>query len=776
MAEQKQPDIMHRIAAGIIRSRFVILLLFLAAGVYCALSVGRVRVSSDITIFLPADTETRRGITIMQEEFTSYASAEIMISNIPYETGVRLADRIAAMDMVADVAFDDSPSHYHNSAALFSISFKGEAAGSLSGDADDAGVLSTMQEIRTLLSPYDAYYNTEIGENYFAQLAREMVSVVLIAAVVIIAILLFTSRSYFEVVIFFIVFVFAALLNMGTNYWFGEISSITNSIAIILQLALAIDYAIIFAHRYQDEAETSGSVREALIEALAQSIVEISASSLTTISGLVALMLMQFRLGYDLGIVLAKSIVCSMLTVFLLMPGLIHFSARQISRTAHRNLVPDISVWGRFLMKSHSCFVWVFLLLVPLGIVCSGRVGYAFSDSAVSELVYSENRSAMHKIHDSFAPSTYVALLVPAEDFEAEKAILRETADLPGIKNATGLANIEVENGHMLTDLYTPRMFSELLDISYEQAALLFQAYGIRNEQYQSIFGVTERYEVPLIDMLLYLFDVMDRGVVELPADRADELNTLRESIERGIRQLRGKNWNRLVFTSALPVEGEESIALVEKLRGIAEQHYGKGSVLVVGDITSARDLSASYTSDSSLISLLTIAFVYTILLFTFRTFAGSAILVFVIQGSIWINFSFPYLRGQHPMFVTNMIVSAIEMGATIDYAIVLMNRYLAMKQSLPKKAAMVQAVRQSFPTVLTSGSIMTLAGLLIAFRVSDVYVGHIGLGVGRGAMISVILVLTVLPQLLVLLDGAIEKTTLHVSLRDNMQLGEKAT
>ena len=189
--------------------------------------------------------------------------------------------------------------------------------------------------------------------------------------------------------------------------------------------------------------------------------------------------------------------------------------------------------------------------------------------------------------------------------------------------------------------------------------------------------------------------------------------------------------------------------------------------MLVVGDVTSARDLGDSYTGDSLLISILTIVFVFTILLFTFRTVVGAAILVFVIQGSIWINFSFPYLQGMHPSFVTNMIVSAIQMGATIDYAIVLMNRYQAMKKELPIREAMAAAVNQSFATVLTSGSIMTIAGLRIGLRVSDVYVSHIGLAVGRGAFCSVVLVLTVLPQLLVLLDGAVEKTRFRLNLRE---------
>ena len=134
-----------------------------------------------------------------------------------------------------------------------------------------------------------------------------------------------------------------------------------------------------------------------------------------------------------------------------------------------------------------------------------------------------------------------------------------------------------------------------------------------------------------------------------------------------------------------------------------------------------------------------------------------------MIQGSIWINFAITCLEGSSPSFVTNMIVSSIQMGATVDYAIVMMSRYKALRERYDKREAMVRAVNEGFPTVITSGLIMTAAGLLIAFRVSDVYAGHIGLAVGRGAAISVILVLSVLPQLIVLCDKAIEKTTVRL-------------
>lgn len=748
-------DIMKTIAAGIVKGRFMIYALFLGAVIYCVLSIGKVQINNDLTAFLPSDTETRRGLSIMEEEFTTYASANIMVSNITYEHAAELAASMEEYDGVFSVAFDDSRSHYVNTSAMLSVSFEGT-------DTDET-VLAAMEQIRTDLSDYDTYISTTVGEDYTEKLAGEMVGVLLIAALVIVAVLLFTSRSYFEVVIFFLVFAVAAILNMGTNHWLGEISSITNSIAVVMQLALAIDYAIILSHRYQDEATRFSSKRQAMIEALSKAIVEISASSLTTISGLVALTLMQFRLGYDLGIVLSKGILCSLLTVFLLMPGLILLFPKALQKTAHKTLVPNMQPWGKFLVRGKYVFVILFVLVLPFSIVFSERTHYVFADSSINELVYSQGREAMHKITNTFDESSAVAVLVPAGSPDKEKAALEEIARIDHVKSVMGLSNIEIEEGRVLTDSYTPRMLSELLDIDIELSNLLFQAYGVEHDAYQAIFGDTESYAVPLIDMFSYLFEKIDQGIVTLDDAAAQELDAMREMLTMATDQLQGENWNRMVLTASVPPEGEESLALTQAVREAAEKYYGKNEILVVGDITSTHDLSASFHSDSTMINVLTILFVFLILLFTFRSVAGAVILVFVIQGSIWLNFACTYLAGDTPSFVTNMIVSAIQMGATIDYAIVLMNRYQTLKQTLTAKEAMVQAVNQSFTTIFTSGSIMTVAGFLIAYRISDVYVGHIGLAVGRGALISIILVLTVLPQLICLLDKVIDKTKFQI-------------
>ncbi len=755
--DQRNRSFLLWLSAAIIRFRAVIFLVFIVFGAYCAVNLGRGGSNADLTAFLSPATETKQGVSVMAEEFTEYASADLMIANITYECAQRLAEQISASPHVSSVAFDRSRAHYAGASALFQVTFD--------GPADDPVVRDALSALEDAFSDYDLYVHSQVGYDFSAQIAREMGSVLGIAVIVIAAILLFTSRSYFEVVIFFVVFFFAALFNMGTNFWLGEISSIANSIAVILQLALAIDYSIIFSHRYQDEVTVSDSVREALEKALADSIVEISSSSLTTVSGLGSLLLMQFRLGWDLGMVLSKGILFSLLSVFLLMPGLIALFPHALQKSAHATLIPDVRPWGRLLMKSGYCFVWFFLLILPAAFLFSSKTSYAFYDSETTELRRTDGRDAMHRIDATFAPTSRLALLVPHEDAAKEARILEEAAALPGIIRAQGLANTEPEPGHMLTDAYTPRMFAELAGIDIERSTLLFQAYGIRHEQYQAVLQRPDSYSVPLIDLLLYLFELSDKGVIAPGSAESAMIDGLRGDIMTGVQQLRGKHWNRLVFTVSLPAHSPEAVALVEELRRLAEAEYGPGSVLLVGDITSARDLSASFESDSLLIGFLTVGFVLTILLFTFRTAVGALLLVFVIQGSIWINFSFPYLQAQSPSFVTFMIVSAIQMGATIDYAIVLMNRYLRMRETAEKKDAMIEAVNQSFPTVLTSGSILTLAGLIISWRVTDVYVGHIGLAVGRGALISGILVLTVLPQLLVLFDRLIFKSRFRIDL-----------
>lgn len=752
--ERKSEDFMLKLARFIVDKRKAFYLVFLAAVVFCAASVSKVQVNNDITSYLPADTETRRGLTLMEEEFTTLGSGQFMLTNITYDEADQVADEIEQVDGVSSVEFDDTEKHYTGSSALITVTFDGEK--------DDPVALQAMDHLKSILAPYDTYIYSEVGLDTSAQLQSEMGIILVIAAIVIVIVLLFTSKSYMEVPVYVIVFGVAAVLNMGTNYWFGEVSYITNSVAIVLQLALAIDYAIIFCHRYMEERETKPA-READIAALSKAIVEISSSSLTTISGMIALMLMQFRIGFDMGAVMSKGIICSMLTVFLLMPGLLMLFSNGIERTRHPNLVPRISLVGKAVVKLRYILPPIFLVTIIAGIFLSGKCDYCFSENVIDTNNPPEQRIALDRISDTFGNQNTIALLVPKGDYEKEGKILAEISELPEIDKAQGLANTEAE-GYMLTDKLKPRQFAEIAGVDIEMARLLYQAYGLEHEEYGAIFQNPDDYEIPLVDSFQFLCEQKDKGVIKLEGEQAEMVDDLQEQLDIGLPQLQGEHWSRLVFIADVPEESPQTFALLDQMRAIATQYYGD-DVLLVGNSTNARDLSESFSGDNLKISVLTALFVMIILLFTFKSAGLPILLVLTIQGSIWINFSFPYLTHTNLFFLSYLVVSSIQMGATIDYAIVITNRYMELKTIMSHRDAVIETLNQSFPTILTSGSIMTASGFLIGMISTNPPISSLGLALGRGTLTSIFLVMTVLPQLLILGDTLIERTAITLNI-----------
>ena len=766
MQEKRTESPMTKIARFIVDKRKAFYLIFIAAFLFCAASINKVQINNDITSYLPAQTETRRGLTIMEEEFITLGSANVMVSNVTYQTALELSEKLEGISGVSEVVFDDTQEHYKQSSALFTISFDAEET--------DPATIEAMNQVLAALDGYDVYASTQIGRDESVTLQQEMTVILLIAAVVIVVVLLFTSKSYMEVPVYLIVFVVAAVLNMGTNFLFGTISFITNSIAVVLQLALAIDYAIIFCHRYMEERDNGLDPREADISALSKAIVEISSSSLTTISGMVALMLMQLRIGFDMGIVLSKGIICSMLCVFLLMPGLLMLFSGPIGRTRHRSLVPKINFWGKVIVRLRYVMPPVFLVIVAASAILSARCDYVFDANDTDFDNKPDWRIADEKVADTFGSKNTIAVLVPQGDYEKEQHILERVALLPQVTQATGLANIEVEDDWMLTDELNPRQFSELAGVDIELARLLYQAYGLSVEEYGAIFQDPDDYSVPLIDVFEFLLEQKDKGVVSLTGEQADKVDDLQEQLDVGLEQLRGEHWSRLVFVADVPTEGDDTYALLDQIRAIAQTYYGD-DVILVGNSTNAFDLANSFAGDNLKISILTALFVMVILLFTFKSAGLPILLVLTIQGSIWINFSVPVLTDTNLFFLSYLVVSSIQMGATIDYAIVITNRYLELKGSMERKQAAVEALSQSFPTILTSGTIMAVAGFLIGGISTDATIGSVGQTLGRGTVTSIILVMTVLPQFLMLGDALIERTAITLN-RDRKQRFNQGT
>ena len=746
------------VATFIVNKRKAIEILFVLAIIYSVLSINKVQVNQDITSYLPATSETRIGLSLMDEQFTTYGSGKVMVSNVTYPQAEALVDRLDDIEGVKQIEFDDSSDHFNGTDALFDITFDGTEDEKISKDA--------LNAVKDSLADYDIYISSSVGEEErnAESLSEDMNVILVLAVIIIVVVLMLSTKAYLQIPVLLITFGVAAILNMGTNFWFGTISSVTNSIAVVLQLALAIDYAIILCDRFMEEHETMDA-ENAVKVALSKAIPEISSSSLTTISGMVAMMFMQFRLGYDMGIILVKAIIISLISVFFLMPGVLLIFAKGIDRSHHKCYVPKITYVGKFANMTKYIIPPLFILFLVFAFWESNHCQYIYDTDSIVSAKKSESKIAAEKIEDTFGASNQLVVMVPKGDYESEKKTLAKIEKLDYVNSALGLANVAINDDYMLTDKLNPRQFAELADLDIEIVQILYTAYAYNEEQYGPVFTGIDDYEVPIIDMFLFLYDQYQEGYVTLDADLDDKLTTLYDTLHDAQLQLQGDKYSRFVLDLSLPVEGQETYDALEEIREIAAKYYGTKNVILVGNSTSDHDLESSFASDNIVISVLTALFVMIILFFTFQSAGLPVLLVLTIQGSIWINFTVPAMQNQTVFFIAYLIVSAIQMGATIDYAIVISSRYLDLKQKMPIKDAITESLNQAFPTIFTSGSILTCAGFLIGEIASDPTVASIGVALGRGTLISIILVLGVLPQILLFGDFIIEKTALTINL-----------
>ena len=754
MEEQKPKGSgMEKIATFIVDKRNLFFLLYAFALIFSIVATGWVKVENDITTYLPEDTETRQGLTVMNDNFVTYGTARVMVSNVTYETAENICSDLESIDGVTSVDFDDTTDHYKSASALFSVTFDGTTT-------DDISV-HALHTIRDMLAGYDTYIDTEVGVDTSADLQSEMSVILVLAAIVIVLVLTLTSRSYAEVPVLIMTFGAAALLNMGTNFLCGTISFISNSVTVILQLALAIDYAIILCHRFSDEHETKDT-REACIAALSKAIPEISSSSLTTISGLGALAFMHFGIGRDMATVLIKAILFSLLSVFTLMPGLLMVFSKKIDATRHKNLIPKITFLYKFDVATRFIVPPIFAVVVVVTAVLANKCPYCYSYTDLVTAKQSESQIAHQKIKNTFGVNNMVAVIVPTGDYDSERQLLKDLDSCAEVKSTQGLANIDAMDGYKLADALTPRQMSELAGLDYEVAEALYAAYAVDQNEYGKLISGLGDYKVPLFDMFMFLQREMKDGNITLDGDIQETLDDLFEQLNKAQLQLQSDKYSRLVVYLNLPEESDETMDFLDTMHALIAKYYSSDTY-IVGNSTNVKDLSSSFGEDNMLISVLSALFVVIILLFTFKSAGLPVLLIVVIQGSIWINFSVPTIQHESLYFLGYLIVNSIQMGANIDYAIVISSHYTDLKKEMRPKEAIIAALNEAFPTIFTSGTILAVAGALIGVMTTNPVIAAIGTCLGRGTVISIVLVMAVLPQILLIGDTIVERTSFDV-------------
>ena len=496
-------------------------------------------------------------------------------------------------------------------------------------------------------------------------------------------VLLLTTNSWFEPVLFMITIGIAIMLNRGTNLLFGEISFVTNAAGSVLQLAVSMDYSIFLLHRFAENRAEGKDVQDAMVAAVKQSTGSVLSSGLTTVTGFAALILMRFKIGPDMGWVMAKAIVFSLLCVLCFLPALAISTYKLIDKTQHKAFFPDFHKFAGAVMKLR---IPAFLIAVVIAVPCfiaQGGNSFLYGGSRIYSTDATQMGRDLLSVEEEYGASNPLVIMVPKGDTSKESALSEELKDN---ENVTSVISYVDSVGSTIPDGFVP----------------------------------------------------------------SDSLS-----------QLYSENYSRFVVTISTEESEEGWTEKLNEVYKICEKYYGD-EARIAGDLASTRDLKETITEDNSRVNTLAIAFVFAILLFNFKSITLPVILTLVIELSIWINLAIPYVQGTTLHYIAYLIISSVQLGATIDYAILFTGRYLEERRTRNKRDAARESIRMCVLSLLTSAGILTIAGLALGKISTNLVLSQLGTLVGRGAVISFVLVLIVLPALLMLFDRVIEKTTMH--------------
>ena len=675
-----------RLAEFIIHKRHLIESLFAAGCLFSLLAMLFVNVNYDLTEYLPDSAVSSIGLHKMEDEFGYPGTARLMLKDVSLYEAKQYKDKLEAVDGVDQILWCDSTvniyagedfineedikDYYKDGCAVMDITFtEGDTSKKTSRAIDE------MKEITGDKGYYVgmAVQNKSLEENMEVEMARIMV----VSVIMIFVILCITTTAWTEPVLFLLIMGVAILLNRGTNIFVGTISFLTNNVAMVLQLATSMDYSILLLDSFSRGKKEGLEDEEAMVRAVDDAINSIFASSLTTVVGFLALVSMKFTIGFDMGLVLAKGIVFSLLTVVFFMPAMIlKFSALN-ERTRHRPFLPDFKKLSTKIFNVRYIFLIGMLILVPPAYVAQGMNDFLYGNSAVGASEGTKVYEDDAVITEKFGRSNMLLAMYPNASPVEEKRMTDEIEALPYVKSVTSMAGMLPQ-------------------------------------------GIPEEF---------------------LPYSMTSELHT--------------RDYCRMLIFIRTKSESEKAFQYTDEIRDIMKAHYPQDSYLV-GETPSTQDIKTTITADNSRVNMLSMLGVFLVVMFSFRSFAIPMIVMVPIEAAIFLNMAVPYLLGDTMVYMGYIIVSSIQLGATVDYSILLTNNYMAARKKLPKKEACIEALRLSCSSIFTSGTIIILAGYIIHFISTTAAIGDLGHLIGRGALFSVFLVLTVLPALLVMFDSII--------------------
>lgn len=685
---------MRKFYDKVTRHTKLILCFFAMVSVVCLYLKSFVSVNYDMNSYLPEDSKSTVSLDVMNEEFDGgIPNARVMVKDVTIPEALKYKERISKVEGVSDVTWlDDSvninqpietqdqdvvENYYKDNNALFSVTIEEEH------------INDGVAEIRKIVGNDNAMDGSAVSTAVATEsTVKEVQKITVIAVIFVLLVLVITTTSWAEPLVILLGLGVAILINAGSNLIFGEISFVSNAAGSVLQLAVSLDYSIFLLHRFEECRKECDTPKEAMVEDLCKSTSSILSSGLTTVIGFVALCLMRFKIGPDLGLVLAKGVAISLICVFVFMPCLILESYRMVDRTHHKKFVPEFYRFGKLVRKIMIPMVCLFAVIIVPSYLASNSNDYYYGSSHI----FNEETklgSDMALIEEAFGKSDTYVMMVPKDTNVTQKELTAKLKEIPEV-----------------TDI-----------ISY-----------------------------------------VDTVGEEIPEEYLDE---------ETYSKLASDHYARIIISLDADSDGKDAFELVEEIRATAQKFY-KDKYYLAGNGVSTYDLMEVVTSDMVKVNLIAIGAVFIVLLLSMKSIVLPFILVLSIETAIWLNLSVPYFRGQIIFYIAYLIISSIQLGATVDYAILFTDRYLEYRKEMKKSQAIVETISAVSVSILTSGSVLTVVGFLLGYISSHGLLAQLGVFLGRGSLCSLVIVFFIVPGLLYIFDGAIERTTKNADFVSN--------
>lgn len=675
---------MRKIYEWVVDHRKLVIAFYAVAVIVCAICKTQIGVNYDMNDYLPEDSASTVALDLMNEEFDGgVPNARVMIKDVSVPEALKYKEKLKKVDGVTDVTWlDDAVSvdvpletldkdtvenYYKDKNALFSVTI------------DKKKRVEAVNDIRKIIGDDNAMTGSAVSTAVATtSTVKEIGRIAVIAVLFVILVLILTTDSWFEPVIVMAGLGVAIILNAGSNLIFGEISFVTNAAGNILQLAVSMDYSVFLIHRFTECRKAEPDTKKAMVDALTMSTSSILSSGLTTVIGFLALCLMQFQIGPDLGRALAKGIAISLVTVFTFMPCLILCTYKWLDKLEHRPFVPSFGGFGKAVQKIMIPVLVIFVLMIVPSYLASNSNSFYYGASKIFN-EKTQTGADTAEIEKIFGKNDSYVLMVPKEDKATQKKLSDALHKIPEV---TGIIS------------------------------------------YVDIVGA------------------------EIPESYLDE---------ETYSKLCSDKYTRMVLSVDAEYEGDATFDLVKEIRNTAGKYY-PGEWYLAGEGVSTYDLMDTITQDMEKVNLVAIGAVFLVLLLTLKSIVLPVLLVLGIETAIWINLSIPYFTGQRIFYIAYLIISSVQLGATVDYAILLTERYKESRQTMGKKDSITKTLSAVTVSILTSGSALTVVGFLLGIISTHGLLSQLGFFLGKGTLCSLIIVLFALPGMLYLFDGTFIK------------------